>query len=133
MDDFGVTLVPDATILLEVVVFLIVLAIVSRYVLPRIQAAIVERQQHVADRLAAAEAAETRALAAEAAAEAKLRAARQEARRIIDDAYGRRDHLIKEGMRKGREEYDWYTRPRTDTPSIAAADHPSLAQPGLPV
>jgi F-type H+-transporting ATPase subunit b len=113
MDDFGVTLVPDVTILLEVAVFLIVLAVVSRYVLPRIQAAVVERQRLVSDVMAAAEATEARATTVEARAEASLRAARQEARRIIDDAYERRDHLIKEGIRKGREEYDWFTRPRT--------------------
>src|SRR4051812_15151979 len=125
MDDFGVTLAPDATILLEMAVFLIVLAVVTRYVLPRIQAAILERQRHVSEQIAAAEATEARALAAEAAAEAKLRAARQEARRIIDDAYERRDHLVKEGMRKGREEYDWYTRPRT--PSLAAGRQKAAA------
>jgi F-type H+-transporting ATPase subunit b len=110
MDDFGVTLVPDATILLEVAVFLIVLAVVSRYVLPRIQAAVSERQRHVAEQLAAAEIAATHARSIEQQAGASLRAARQEARRIIDDAYERRDHLIQEGIRKGREEYDWYTR-----------------------
>jgi F-type H+-transporting ATPase subunit b len=122
MDDFGVTLAPDATIILEVAVFLIVLAVVTRYVLPRIQSALVERQQHVFERLAAAEGAETRARAIEAQAEASLRTARQEARRIIDDAYERRDHLIKEGMRKGREEHDWYTRQqRTSAAPITVA------------
>lgn len=131
MDDFGVTLVPDATILLEVVVFLVVLAIVSRYVLPRIQAVIVERQRHVSAGLAAAEAAETRARVAEEKAETSLRAARQEARRIIDDAYERRDHLVKEGMRKGREEYDWYTRDRrTSATSKSTVPAPNGAAGG---
>lgn len=118
MDDFVVTLVPDATILLEVAVFLIVLAVVSRYVLPRIQAAISERQRHVSELLAAAESAEARSRAAERQAVESLRAARREARRIVDDAYERRDHLIKEGMRKGREEYDWYTRDRLPSDAI---------------
>jgi F-type H+-transporting ATPase subunit b len=110
MDDFGVTLVPDATILLEVAVFLIVLAVVSRWVLPRIAAAVAERQRHVSEQLAAVDAAEARARALEQQADERLVAARLEARGIIDDAYERRDLLIREGMRKGREEYDWYTR-----------------------
>jgi F-type H+-transporting ATPase subunit b len=112
MDDFGVTLVPDATIVLEIAVFLIVLAVVSRFVLPRIQVAVSDRQRHGSEQLAAAEAAEARAHAIEKRAAASLVAARLEARRIIDDAYERRELLVKEGMRKGREEYDWYTRQR---------------------
>jgi len=121
MDDFGVTLMPDATILLEVAVFLIVLAVVSRYVLPRIQAAVSERQRHVSEQLAEAARADARARIAEQQAHAHLRAARQEARRIIDDAYERREHLIKEGMRKGREEYDWYTRERLPSDATTTA------------
>src|SRR4051812_48556855 len=100
----GPTLVPDATLLGELAVFLVVLAVVSRYVLPRLHAVIVQRQQQVADRLAAADAAESRAQIAEADARAQLRAARQQARDILDEAYERRDWLISEGIRKGREE-----------------------------
>ena len=118
MNNFTVTLVPDATLLLELAVFLIVLAVVSRYVLPRLQAVIVERQGHVDRLLAAAEAAEARALAAEAEATAKLRAARRQVREILDEAYERRDHLIKEGTQKGREEYDWYTQRRRLAPAV---------------
>jgi len=131
MDSFGgLTLIPDATIILEVAVFLVVLVVVSRYVLPRLQTVILERQRLVGERLAAAAAAETRARALEADAAGHLRTARQEARRIIDGAYERRDHLVKEGMRKGREEYDWFTRPRTasDEHEARAAAHPSLAR-----
>jgi F-type H+-transporting ATPase subunit b len=120
MDDFGVTLVPDATILVEVAVFLIVLTVVSRYVLPRIRSAVAERQRHVSEQLTAAEKAEVRARQAEQQAAAALGAARREARRIIEDAYERRDHLIKEGIRKGREEYEWYTRHRPSSASPLA-------------
>jgi F-type H+-transporting ATPase subunit b len=108
----GPTLVPDATLLGELAVFLIVLAVISRYVLPRLYGVIAQRQQLVADRLAAAEAAESRARTAEAEAKARLRAALQQAREIIDEAYERRDWLISEGARKGREEYEWLTRAR---------------------
>ena len=127
MDDFGVTLVPDATILVEVAVFLIVLTVVSRYVLPRIRSAVAERQRHVSEQLAAAEKAEARAQQTEHQATAALGAARREARRIIEDAYERRDHLIKEGIRKGREEYEWYTRPRPASHAAVTDDAPTMS------
>lgn len=129
MDDFGVTLVPDATILIEVAVFLIVLVVVSRYVLPRIHAAVAERQHHVSGQLAAAAAVEMRARLLEQQAKASLSAARHESRRIIDDAYERRDHLIKEGMRKGREEYDWYTQHRLRADDLVEDDVPTMSAP----
>jgi F-type H+-transporting ATPase subunit b len=127
MDNFGVTLVPDATILVEVAVFLIVLAVVSRYVLPRIRSAVAERQRNVSEQLAAAEKAEARAQQTEQQAAAALGAARREARRIIEDAYERRDHLIKEGIRKGREEYEWYTRHRPPSHAPVADDVPTVS------
>jgi len=129
MNSYGVTLVPDATIVLEVAVFLIVLAVVSRYVLPRLQSAVSERQRRVAEKLAAAEKAEATARTTEQQAAASLRAARQEARRIIEDAYERRDHLIKEGVRKGREEYRWYTGQHLPLGAPVADDVPTTAPP----
>jgi F-type H+-transporting ATPase subunit b len=123
----GPTLVPDATLLGELAVFLIVLAVVSRYVLPRLYEVIVQRQQQVADRLAAADAAENRAHAAEANANARLRAARQQAREIIDEGYERRAWLISEGVRRGREEYEYYTRPRPRTRAITPTAGPPTA------
>jgi F-type H+-transporting ATPase subunit b len=110
----GPALMPDATLLGELAVFLIVLAVVSRYVLPRLYAVILQRQKQVADRLAEADAAENRARAAEAQAAARLQDAFQRARKITDGAYEQRDWLISEGMRKGREEYEWYIRPRPE-------------------
>jgi F-type H+-transporting ATPase subunit b len=118
--------VPDATLLGELAVFLIVLAVVSRYVLPRLYAVIVQRQEQIAERLAAADAAEARARTVEADADARLRAARQQAREILDEAYERRDWLISEGVRKGREEYEYYTRARTG--SIAATAAPTATR-----
>jgi F0F1-type ATP synthase membrane subunit b/b' len=81
----------------------------------------------VSGQLAAAAAAETRAHTLEQQAHATLSAARHESRRIIDDAYERRDHLIKEGMRKGREEYDWYVRHRLRSDEPVADDEPTMS------
>jgi F-type H+-transporting ATPase subunit b len=116
----GPALMPDATLLGELAVFLIVLVVVSRLVLPRLYAVIVQRQQQVADRLAAVDEAENRARAAEAQAAAQLQHAFQRAREITDGASEQRDWLISEGMRKGREEYEWYTRPRPEPVTATA-------------
>ncbi len=100
-------LVPDATFFIEMAAFIAVLAVMSRYVVPRIRNAMAERQNSIVAALAAAEAAEARTEDAEAEA-ARIRAdARRDARAITDQARAVRDHLIAEGRTAGVEEYRW--------------------------
>src|SRR3954469_10674261 len=108
----GNFLLPNATALVEAGVFLIVLFVVARWVMPRVQATLDERRRLVDVELAAAADAKEAAATREQRAEEVLRQARREARVIIDRAYEHRDYLVAEGMRKGREEYDWFTRSR---------------------
>jgi F-type H+-transporting ATPase subunit b len=112
-------LLPDATTLVEAAVFLIVLFVVGRWVLPRIHAVVDERRRQLEETLAAAAAAQSAAADRQREADEVLRQARREAREIVDLGYERRDHLIAEGIRKGREEYDWFTR-TVPEPSLAA-------------
>jgi len=111
----GNFLLPNATALVEAGVFLIVLFVVARWVMPRVQATLDERRRLVDVELAAAADAKEAAATREQRAEEVLRQARREARVIIDRAYEHRDYLVAEGMRKGREEYDWFTRSRPGT------------------
>jgi len=106
----GNFLLPNATALVEAGVFLIVLFVVARWVMPRLQATLDERRRLIDVNLAAAADASKAAAAREQRTEEVLRQARREARVIIDRAYEHRDHLVAEGMRKGREEYEWFTR-----------------------
>jgi F-type H+-transporting ATPase subunit b len=103
-------LLPDATALIEAVVFLVVLVVVSKLVLPRLHTLMVERRRQIDDALRSAAETEAAARARHEEAASTLRAARRQARLIIDSAYERRDHLVAEGRRKGREEYAWSTR-----------------------
>lgn len=98
---------PDATLAVEVVAFLIVLAVVSKFVLPRLRATIGERQAGIAETLAAAAAADARRRAAEADAQEILAAARRQARVIGEQAHATKDYLIAEGHRGGQAEYKW--------------------------
>jgi F-type H+-transporting ATPase subunit b len=124
-------LLPGATTLVEAAVFLVVLFVVSRWVLPRIQAAVEQRRRLVEDALAEAAAARAAAEDRQQEADDALRHARLQARDIIDLAYERHDFLVEEGKRKGREEYDWFTRsiprPTDATTSLAGAANGSLA------
>lgn len=116
----GSFLMPNATALVEAGVFLVVLIVVSKWVMPRLQSALNERQRRIDEQLDAAAAATAAAGSREKRAEELLRQARLDARLIIDRAYEQRDHLVAEGMRRGQEEYDWFTRSRPAAHESAA-------------
>jgi len=106
----GNFLLPDATALVEGAVFLVVLFVVSKFVLPRLQALVSRRQRLIDHDLSSAATAKVAARRHEEEAEELVRQARREARAIMDEAYERRDYIVAEGMRKGRAEYEWFTR-----------------------
>lgn len=100
-------LLPDATFVIEMVAFVAVLFVMTRYVVPRIRERMTERQRAIDRALEAAREADRRRRHAEAAADAIQAEARREAGRITDQARAMRDHLIAEGRRTGAEEYRW--------------------------
>ena len=108
----GNFLVPDATALVEAAVFLIVLVVVSKWVMPRLSATLDARRRHIDDELRTAARAVAEAERRERRAQQLLQQARREARTIIDRAYERHDFLVEEGKRKGRDEYEWFTHTR---------------------
>jgi len=100
-------LVPDATFVIEMVAFIAVLVVMTRYVVPRIRLAMHQRQHSITAALAAADAAERRLDTARAEAAEIKAEARREARATSDQARAMRDHLIAEGRAVGAEEYRW--------------------------
>src|SRR3954453_23430102 len=119
----GNFLLPNATALVEPGLFLLVLFVIAKWVMPRLHATLEDRRRLVDDQLGAAADASAAATNHERRAKEVLRQARREARVIIDRAYEHRDYLVAEGMRKGREEYSWFTRAR---PGPKAADDAEL-------
>jgi F-type H+-transporting ATPase subunit b len=100
-------LVPDATLGIELIAFLVVLVVITRLVLPRLRSAVAHRQDQIAASFAGAADADQRARSAEHSRLETLAAARREAREATDQGYATRDYLIAEGRRAGREEYVW--------------------------
>jgi F-type H+-transporting ATPase subunit b len=100
-------LLPDATFIIEMITFVVVLAVMTRYVLPRIRHTMRERQDTISAALAAAERANQQRRQAHADALSIRAQARREARQITDQARSMRDHLITEGRTGGIEEYRW--------------------------
>ncbi len=98
---------PDATLLVELAAFLIVLMIMAKFVLPRLRTTVERRQRSISDSLAAADEAERRCAAAEAEARRVLAAARRQARCVTNSARATKDELITEGRREGLAEYRW--------------------------
>jgi F-type H+-transporting ATPase subunit b len=79
-------LVPNATFVVELVAFLIVLGLLARYVLPIINARMEERQAIIRQALADAEEAKRRSEQAEAESRRTISEAQAQARAVVDEA-----------------------------------------------
>ena len=106
----GNFLVPDATALIEAAVFLVVLVVIAKWVMPRVQATIDQSKRHIEGELHAASQISAEARKRAEQADELLRQARRDARVIRDRACEYRDYLVAEGKRMGREEYEWFSR-----------------------
>jgi F0F1-type ATP synthase membrane subunit b/b' len=107
MSTAGNFLLPDTTLVIECLVFLIVLGALSRAALPKLRIAADERQRQLDEA--------QRTIAAAAAARDTARhdarsitlAAHRQARDILNRAQAQHDELVAAGRRAGREEYEW--------------------------
>jgi F-type H+-transporting ATPase subunit b len=97
-------LVINATFWIELVAFLLMLAILARYVYPRVLAAAEARQKAISEELTAAEQARKEAEAKLQQAEKQLEAARAQAQEIIAGAARSADQLREELKVKAEEE-----------------------------
>jgi F-type H+-transporting ATPase subunit b len=100
-------LIPDATLIIEIIAFGIVLILMVKCVLPHIRRVMQQRQDQIAAALAAAAEAELRMKRADTQAQRTLASARHQASEITDQARSMRDHLVAEGRRAGNGEYQW--------------------------
>ncbi len=99
-------LLPNATFIVEVVAFLIILGILAKYVLPPIDKAVKKRQDEI--RIGLEEAEEGRRQLARAKEERakSIEEARREARSIIEKATEQAETERAEIVKRGQEEYD---------------------------
>jgi len=99
-------LIPNATLIVEVVAFLIVLGFLAKYVLPVLNKTLGERQQQIGAALEAAE--KSRAEVAEAGHQRQetLDEARRQAQEIVAAANKAADRVKAQAEERGRVEYE---------------------------
>ena len=89
-------MLPNLTLIIQIVAFMAVAWLVMRYGWPPILAAIEERQKQIAHGLAASERGEKELVAAKSAANDILKEARGQATKIVDQANRRSNELVEE-------------------------------------
>ena len=99
-------LVPNATLIVEVVAFLVVLGFLGKYVLPVLNKALSERQEQIRTALEVAETARAEAAEAEAERQQTLDEARRQARDIVAQANRAAERISAQAEERGRLEYD---------------------------
>jgi F-type H+-transporting ATPase subunit b len=97
-------LVPNATLGVEVVAFLIVLGFIWRYVLPPLNKALTERQEQIRASLEAADRARAEAEETRNERQAILDQARQQARDIVAQANHTAQRVVSEAEERGQRE-----------------------------
>jgi F-type H+-transporting ATPase subunit b len=99
-------LVPNATLIVEVVAFLIVLGVIGKYVLPPLNKALTERQELIRSSLEAAETARAEAAEASAQRQETIDEARRQAREILAQANKTAERINAQAEERGRVEYE---------------------------
>ena len=97
-------LVPNLTFVFEMVAFLLVLAVLAKYVMPPLQRALDERQANIRRGIEDAEAARQRAAQADADYNATMERARTEARSMVDEANRIGEQMREEARKRGEQE-----------------------------
>ncbi len=98
-------LVPNATLVVELLAFLLVLGIIAKWVLPPVNRAMEKRQQTIDQALAEAAEARERAQRAEEEARRAIDQARAEGRALRDEAARLGEQVRQELRQQGEEEY----------------------------
>jgi F-type H+-transporting ATPase subunit b len=99
-------LIPNGTLIVEIVAFLAVLAVLWRYVLPPINRAMEQRQEEIRQALQSAERARAEADETRARRQGILDEARRQAREILANANVGAERVRDEAIARGQQEYE---------------------------
>jgi len=102
-------LLPNGTIIVEVVVFAIVMFILAKYVIPPVNKGLTDRQENIRQQFADAEKAKSEAEAEGAEFHAQIAGARHEASRIREEAKEQGAQIIAEMRQQAQAEADRIT------------------------
>ena len=98
-------LVPNATFVVELIAFLLVLAFLAKYVLPPVNKMVDQRQATIRQALEDAETAKRKAAEAETEYKRLIDEARAEARALVDEANRAGEHVRADLNERGEQEY----------------------------
>ena len=99
-------LVPNGTFIVVLIAFIIVLGVITKYVLPPLNAALTERQEQIRGELEAADKAKADAEEADAERRAVLEQARAQAREIVTQAQTTADQIVTGATAEGQAIHD---------------------------
>ncbi len=102
-------LVPNGTIIFEILAFAILLFILAKYVIPPVNKGLTDRQENIRQQFADAEKAKSEAEAEKEAYRAQIADARQEASRIREEAKEQGAQIIAEMRQQAQSEADRIT------------------------
>lgn len=97
-------LLPNATFIVEVIAFLIILGIIGRYILPRLQGPLRERQKIIRQQMEDADEAKRKLAQAEKKYQEALNEARSEAAQIRENARAEAQRTIEELRQQAQDE-----------------------------
>jgi len=106
MQTAAIFLLPNGTFFVELAVFLVLIWLITKYILPPLNRAMERRQEHIRSALEAADAARADAAAADDERRHALEEARHQAREIIAAANRTADTVRSEAQTRGQAEYD---------------------------
>ncbi len=99
-------LVPNGTFIVVLLAFLVVLGVIGRFVLPRLNTVLTERQEQIRGELEAADRAKADAEEADTERRAMLEQARAQAREIVAHAQATADGIVTAAQAEGQAVHD---------------------------
>jgi F-type H+-transporting ATPase subunit b len=106
MTTAGIFLLPNGTFFVELIIFIVLIIIIGKKIIPPINAAIAERQARVRASLDAADLARADALAADDERRSVLEEARQTAREIVAQANRTAEAVRVDAQTRGQAEFE---------------------------
>ncbi len=102
----GIFILPNATFIFQLIIFLVLVYVVGRKILPPINAAMAERQERIRSSLDAADQARADAVAADDQRREVLEAARHSAREVVAEANRTAEAVRVDFQTRGQAEYE---------------------------
>jgi F-type H+-transporting ATPase subunit b len=106
MQTAAIFLLPNGTFFVELAVFLILVWLITKYIVPPLNRAMEKRQEHIRTALEAADSARADAAAADDERRHALEEARHQAREIVAAANRTAESITADGQARGQAEYE---------------------------